>query len=119
AAAGTVPRRVPPGGLGIVQIEQDGLDLLDLAGLHREELGHETVEGGDGARGFDRAVEPPETQDGQNDPALLIDDGVAAIPEITSDEAAAVEPFGGDGISAVAVVAGELGAVLETPRVRQ
>src|SRR5690606_7492013 len=119
AAAGAGPKRGPASGPGSVPGDQARLNLVDLAGLDREELGDDTVERGHRARVFDRAVEPAETQNREHDAALLVDDRIAAVPEIAPDEAAAVETFRGDRIDAVAIVAGELRAVLETPRIRQ
>src|SRR5690606_36807770 len=91
AAAGPVPGRVPPRRLLVVEVEQDGLNLLYLPRLHGEELRHETIECRDGARVLDRAVETAEAQDRQHDAAFLVDDGVAAVPKIAADEAALVE----------------------------
>src|SRR5690606_4693681 len=84
-----------------------------------EELGDEAVERGNGTRVLDRAGEPAEAQDRQHDPALLVDDGIAAVPQIPPNEAAAVEPFRGDRVDAIAIIAGELGAVLEAARIWQ
>src|SRR5690606_34120513 len=112
AAPGSLPGGVPAGGLRVVAIDQHRLYFLDVAGLHREELAHQAVEGGD-RRGVHRTIELAETQDGQHDAALLVDHRMAPVPEIAADEAAALETLGGRHIGTVTIVGGELRTVLE------
>ena len=88
--AGAEPVRVPAGGLCIRAIHQHGLDFLDLPRLHGEELADDAVELRDGG-GVLHALDLAEAQDGEHDAALLVDHGVAAVPQVAADEAAAVE----------------------------
>src|SRR5947207_4323368 len=83
-------RRRPARGLLVRQVEQHGLDFLDVAVAHGEEFGDEPVVGGGHALALGTALEP-EAHDRQHDAALFVHDGVAAVPDVAADEPALVE----------------------------
>src|SRR5687768_7107351 len=77
--------RRPGAWFRVGQIEQHGVNFLDPAVLHGEEFAHQTIV----ARGDVLALHPvlhTEADDRQDDTALGIDDGVAAVPDVAADE---------------------------------